>query len=135
MESFSHLPFSFCACNDSPREQRDAATGALQVDETKFPNGFTPLTKLAHSLGLKIGIYTSVSAVTCGGFAGSLHHEELDAATFVEWGFDFIKHDSCGQDYSVHDGGLQNATKRMRDGIEAASSRAGRPVVSLGEQR
>ena len=109
--------------------QRDATTGALEIDVTKFPDGFKPLTSLAHSLGLKIGIYTSVSAVTCGGFAGSLHHEELDSQTFVEWGFDFIKHDSCGQDYSVHDGGLQNATLRMRDGIAAASTKAGRPVV------
>ena len=96
---------------------RDAKTGRIVVDPVKFPNGFAPLTALAKKHGLKMGIYTSVSARTCAGFTGSLDHEAVDAAAFVEWGFDFIKHDTCGADYSVHDGGLQAAAKRMADGI------------------
>ena len=44
-----------------------------------------------HSKGLKIGIYTAVSHWTCGGFTGSLGHEETDAKSFVDWGFDFVK--------------------------------------------
>lgn len=97
------------------------ADGKIQTDPQKFPAGFAQLTARAHDKGLKIGIYTSVSAVTCGGYTGSLHHEALDAETFVQdWGFDLVKHDTCGVDYSVHDGGLQNATVRMRDGLWAA---------------
>eukprot|EP01065_Artemidia_motanka_P010782 TRINITY_DN15775_c0_g1_i1.p1 TRINITY_DN15775_c0_g1~~TRINITY_DN15775_c0_g1_i1.p1 ORF type:complete len:434 (+),score=126.46 TRINITY_DN15775_c0_g1_i1:57-1358(+) len=95
---------------------RDSA-GRIVVDPVKFPNGFEPLTARAHDKGLKIGIYTSVSARTCAGYLGSLWNEGVDAQTFVDWGFDFIKHDTCGTDYSVHDGGLQNATIRMRDAI------------------
>eukprot|EP01051_Picozoa_sp_SAG22_P016129 SAG22_NODE_2219_length_2823_cov_1.220999_2_plen_610_part_00 len=108
---------------------RDAATGWPVPDAAMFPNGFQPLTGLAHRLGLKVGIYTSVSAATCAGYTGSFGHEAADAAAFVEWGFDMIKHDTCGRDYGVHDGGLQNATERMRDGIWAAGLKAGRKIV------
>lgn len=91
--------------------------GKIQIDKAKFPNGFLSITKKAHDLGLKIGIYTSVSAVTCGGFTGSYMHEQTDAQSFVSWGFDLVKHDTCGTDYSVHNLGLQNATIRMRDAL------------------
>lgn len=50
---------------------RVAADGRIVVDPLKFPNGFQPVTSYVHSLGLKIGIYTSVSHTTCGGFPGS----------------------------------------------------------------
>jgi hypothetical protein len=99
---------------------RDAA-GRPVPDPIKFPHGFKPLTALAHSLGLRIGIYTSVSAATCAGYTGAFQHEATDAAAFVEWGFDSVKHDSCGRDYSVHDGSFQAAVSRMRDGIWNAS--------------
>eukprot|EP01044_Picomonas_judraskeda_P028134 COSAG03_NODE_9221_length_737_cov_1.468652_1_plen_38_part_10 len=26
---------------------------------------------------------------------GSLFHEAVDAAAFADWGFDFVKHDTC----------------------------------------
>jgi alpha-galactosidase len=107
---------------------RDAA-GHPVPDPEKFPSGFTPLTALAHSLGLLIGIYTSVSAATCAGYTGSFQHEATDAAAFVSWGFDSVKHDSCGRDYSVHDGSYQAAVSRMRDGIWAAGQAAGRKIV------
>jgi hypothetical protein len=99
---------------------RDAA-GRPVPDPSKFPHGFTPITALAHSLGLSIGIYTSVSSATCAGYTGAFQHEATDAAAFVEWGFDSIKHDSCGRDYNVHDGSFQAAVSRMRDGIWNAS--------------
>ena len=107
---------------------RDTA-GRPVPDPTKFPHGFKPITSLAHSLGLRIGIYTSVSAATCAGYTGAFQHEATDAAAFVDWGFDSIKHDSCGRDYNVHDGSFQAAVSRMRDGIWAASQAAGRKVV------
>ena len=107
---------------------RDAA-GRPVPDPVKFPRGFAPLTALAHSLGLRVGIYTSVSAATCAGYTGAFQHEATDAAAFVEWGFDSVKHDSCGRDFSVHDGSFQAAVSRMRDGIWAAGQKAGRKIV------
>ena len=59
-----------------------------------FPN-MRAFTDLVHSLGLKAGLYTSPGTSTCGGYAGALHHEEQDAKTFAEWGFDFLKYDWC----------------------------------------
>ncbi len=53
---------------------------------------------------------------------GSFEFEAIDAQTFVDWGFDFVKHDTCGTDYTVHDGGMQNATERMRNGLYAAGN-------------
>jgi len=63
------------------------------------PNGRFPdmkaMTDYVHGLGLKAGLYTSPGPRTCAGFYGSYDHEALDAARFVEWGFDFLKYDWC----------------------------------------
>ncbi len=48
-----------------------------------------------HSKGLKAGIYTSPGPLTCAGFEGAYQHEEIDARTFAEWGFDLLKYDWC----------------------------------------
>lgn len=108
--------------------QRDSK-GNLDVNLTKFPSGFKNLTDSVHQMGLKVGIYTSVSAVTCGGYVGSLNHEVQDAKWFVEMGFDFVKHDTCGTDCSVHDGCIQNATKRMGSTLRAEGARVGKQIV------
>ena len=62
---------------DIPAPRR--SDGRIVVDTAKFPGGFRPLTDYVHGLGLKIGIYTAVSARTCGGYTGSLGFEEIDA--------------------------------------------------------
>jgi len=59
-----------------------------------FPD-MKSMTGYIHSLGLKAGIYSSPGAKTCTGMAGSLNHEEQDAAQFAAWGFDFLKYDWC----------------------------------------
>jgi alpha-galactosidase len=59
------------------------------------------MTAYIHGLGLKAGIYTSPGPLTCAGFFGSNQHEALDAARFVEWGFDFLKYDWCSYDQVV----------------------------------
>ena len=48
-----------------------------------------------HAKGLKAGIYSSPGPTTCAGFEGSWQHEDQDAATFADWGFDFLKYDWC----------------------------------------
>ena len=61
------------------------ADGTIPVSQKKFPSGFKNLTDYVHSKGLKIGIYTAVSHWTCGGYTGSLGHEDTDAKSFVDW--------------------------------------------------
>ena len=53
------------------------------------------LADYAHSKGLKLGIYTARGSATCQGRPGSLHYELLDAATYCDWGIDYVEIDSC----------------------------------------
>jgi alpha-galactosidase len=69
--------------------------GKLKPCPIKFPSGMKALGEYIHSLGLKFGIYTSVGRYTCEGYPGSYGHEEVDAATFHDWGVDYVKIDWC----------------------------------------
>lgn len=91
---------------------RDTTTKRIVPDPTKFPNGISGLATQIHALGLKIGIYryvyqdTSLAEIylwlynsdagtaTCAGFPGSLGFESIDAATWSEWGIDYLKYGS-----------------------------------------
>ncbi len=72
---------------------------ARNPDGTIRPNKHFPdmkaLCDYIHSKGLKAGIYTSPGPRTCAGYEGAYQHEELDARTFAQWGFDFLKYDWC----------------------------------------
>jgi hypothetical protein len=70
-----------------------AANGELSSN-SKFPD-MKKLTDYVHSLGLKIGIYSSPGPRTCGGYLGSYQHEEQDAKMFADWGIDYLKYDWC----------------------------------------
>ena len=48
-----------------------------------------------HGLGLKAGLYSSPGPLTCGNCAGSWQHEQQDAQTYSNWGFDYLKYDWC----------------------------------------
>jgi hypothetical protein len=61
---------------------------------SKFPD-LTALSDYIHSKGLKFGIYSSPGSRTCGGFLGSLNHEEQDIKTYEKWGVDYLKYDLC----------------------------------------
>ncbi len=54
-----------------------------------------PLADYVHSLGLKIGLYSSPGPWTCGGCAGSYGYEKQDAESYARWGFDYLKYDWC----------------------------------------
>lgn len=51
-----------------------------------------------HSKGLKFGLYSSAGTMTCEKRAGSLGHEEMDAADYASWGVDYLKYDNCFND-------------------------------------
>ena len=60
----------------------------------KFPN-MPALCGYVHSLGLKIGIYSSPGPKTCGGYEGSYTFEAKDAMAYAAWGIDYLKYDWC----------------------------------------
>jgi alpha-galactosidase len=78
--------------DDTWQGERDAS-GMLHAN-AKFPD-MKALADYVHSKGLKIGIYSSPGAKTCGGYEGSLGHEEQDAQLYAGWGFDYLKYDLC----------------------------------------
>lgn len=67
--------------------------GRLCGDGNSFPSGMSSLVKKINSLGLKAGIYSSNGTLTCEGLPASLGHEAIDADTFAEWGFEYLKYD------------------------------------------
>ncbi|KAG6902744.1 hypothetical protein C0995_011892 [Termitomyces sp. Mi166 len=71
---------------------RDSTTGRMVPDPNKFPNGIASLATKIHAVGLKIGIYSDAGTATCAGYPGSLGTEALDAATFNDWGIDYLKY-------------------------------------------
>ena len=67
--------------------------GRMRPNEN-FPD-MKALADYVHAKGLKVGLYTSPGPTTCARYEGSYKHEEIDAKTYAEWGFDFLKYDWC----------------------------------------
>ncbi len=75
-------------------KERDE-NGRMVPDPEKFPHGMKYVSDYVHSKGLKFGMYSCAGVLTCAGYPGSYGHEWIDAATFAEWGVDFLKYDYC----------------------------------------
>ncbi|EOO00530.1 putative alpha-galactosidase a protein [Phaeoacremonium minimum UCRPA7] len=72
-----------------------ASNGSMIWDPEKFPHGLPWLTQYIKSHGFIPGIYTDAGNLSCGGYPGALDHEEIDAADFEAWGFEYVKLDGC----------------------------------------
>ncbi|MCQ2578044.1 MAG: hypothetical protein MJ176_05890 [Treponema sp.] len=70
--------------------------GKLSNEPEKFPDDFKVLSDYIHSKGLKFGMYNDIGTNLCAGAAvGTCGHEKEDAASYVNWGVDFLKVDNC----------------------------------------
>lgn len=96
------------------------------VGNARFPD-MKALADYIHSKGLKIGIYSSPAPQVCGGYQGSYGHEEEDAQTFADWGYDYLKYDWCGAFaiYETTPADLQGAYQKMGEALQ----KTGRPIV------
>jgi alpha-galactosidase len=106
------------------------------LDGTIHPNARFPdmkgLADYIHSLGLKAGLYSSPGPYTCGGCTGSYQHEDQDARTYGDWGFDYLKYDWCSYNriYQAQDGGKGLAGLQKPYQVMAASlGRVPRDIV------
>ncbi|KAF7970851.1 hypothetical protein HWV62_22740 [Athelia sp. TMB] len=88
---FLDAGYNFINIDDCWLTAERTASGTLQVDNTKFPEGMNNLTDYLHGLGFKAGIYEDEGTETCAGYSGSLNSETTDARSFVDWGFDYAK--------------------------------------------
>ncbi|CAH9139691.1 unnamed protein product [Cuscuta epithymum] len=69
--------------------------GELVADPNSFPSGIKALADYVHEKGLRLGIYSDAGVFTCQVRAGSLYHENDDAALWASWGVDYLKYDNC----------------------------------------
>ncbi len=111
------------------------ASGNLQADPQRFPQGMKAVAGAIHALGLKFGIYEDAGSATCGRFAGSgqpqgggKDHFLKDARLFASWGVDYLKLDGCN--VYAPPGSSQEAAYRKAYAAESAALKAvGRPIV------
>ncbi|GFR39915.1 hypothetical protein Agub_g421, partial [Astrephomene gubernaculifera] len=115
--------YTYVNIDDCWMEKRDPATGRIQPFKDKFPSGMKALGDYIHGLGLKFGIYSDTGNHTCEGYPGSWGYEKLDAATYAEWGVDYLKYDYCGMEGVTEP--VRASYERMRDALAAT----GRPVL------
>lgn len=98
-----------------------AADGRIIADPQRFPGGMKALADYVHGKGLLFGIYSDIGPKTCAGRPGAAGHFDLDAATYAEWGIDYIKVDWCNCD-DLH---APSEYARFRDALR----RSERPIV------
>ena len=93
--------------------------GAINSN-SRFPD-MKGLADYIHARGLKAGLYSSPGKYTCGRCAGSYEHEQQDAQSYADWGFDYLKYDWCGYKkiYQKEEGqaGYEKPYKVMADAI------------------
>ena len=91
--------------NGAPRE----VDGRIRANG-RFPD-MKALCDYVHGKGLKIGLYSSPGPLDCAGFVGSYQHEEQDALSYADWGFDFLKYDWCSYQQIAKDDSMAEARK------------------------
>ncbi len=112
--------------DDTWEGQRDAQGNI--TSNTKFPD-MKALTEYVHSKGLKIGLYSSPGPKTCAGYEGSYGHEEQDAQTYSQWGFDYLKYDWCSASQIYKNEEMQAVYQKMGDALRGGRDRPRRPMV------
>lgn len=85
--------WSYMNIDDGWEAEKRNTKGEI-VTNCKFPD-MKVLGNWLHDHGLKFGIYSSPGPKTCGGYLGSWQHEKQDAATYANWGIDYLKYDWC----------------------------------------
>ena len=86
--------YAYMNIDDAWEADERTPDGYIQAND-KFPD-MKALGDWLHSNGLKFGIYSSPGDYSCGGFIGSLDHEQQDAEVWNSWGVDYLKYDWCG---------------------------------------
>jgi alpha-galactosidase len=106
--------------------ERDA-NGEI-LPNPRFPD-MKGLTDYIHGKGLKAGIYSSPGPWTCGGCVGSWQHEDLDAARYGAWGFDYLKYDWCSYGSVEHNDRSLPALKKPYEVMRAALDKVPRDII------
>ena len=112
--------YKYLVIDDCWQVARDAS-GRIMADPRRFPGGMKALADYVHGKGLLFGLYTDVGPKTCAGRPASFGFEDMDAASYAEWGVDYVKVDWCNAD---------NLDPRVEyTKFRDALRKAGRPIV------
>ncbi len=122
--------YQYVNVDDCWQGERD--TSGVLHPNSKFPD-MKALADYVHSKGLKFGIYSSPGPKTCAGFAGSLGHEEQDAATFAKWGVDWLKYDLCTFKGTAEE--EIAAYQKMHDALEKTGRKILFAICQYGKDR
>lgn len=94
--------YNYVNIDDCWMDTKRDAKGRLTPDPIRFPSGIKALAKYVHSRGLRLGIYSDMGPLTCGGFPGTpLDKVITDAQTFASWDVDMLKLDGCYSNSSI----------------------------------
>ncbi|MDR3708363.1 MAG: NPCBM/NEW2 domain-containing protein [Capsulimonadaceae bacterium] len=118
--------YQYVNIDDTWEGQRDAQ--GRVTSNAKFPD-MTGLANYVHQKGLKIGIYSSPGPQTCARYEGSYQHEELDAQTYADWGFDYLKYDWCSYGDVVKGQSGPDVFKKPYAVMGKALAKASRDIV------
>ena len=144
-EGLRDANYSYLIIDDCWVAGRNATTGRLYADPTRFPRGIAHIAQYAHARGLLLGLYTDVTRNPCvhGQYQregehvpGSLGHYEIDARTFASWGVDYVKADFCNGSHHVGMGADRKLVftvdpKEAYTNFSRALSNAGRPMYFI----
>lgn len=78
---------------DDTWEAKRSADGKITGND-RFPS-MAGMASAIHKMGLRAGLYSSPGPYTCAGFDACYQHEQQDANTYADWGFDYLKYDWC----------------------------------------
>ncbi|KFO93718.1 Alpha-N-acetylgalactosaminidase, partial [Buceros rhinoceros silvestris] len=120
-DGWRELGYEYINIDDCWSAMRRDAAGRLVPDPERFPSG-TLLSSQVHARGLKLGIYSDLGKLTCGGYPGTtLDRVKQDAQTFAEWGVDMLKLDGCYSSGEEQAEGYPEMAKAL--------NATGRPIV------
>ncbi|KAM3080989.1 hypothetical protein ACMFMG_004948 [Clarireedia jacksonii] len=121
------LGYHYVILDDCWSNGRNASNNnSLIADSSKFPNGMKAVADAIHDLGLGFGMYSDAGLYTCGGYAGSLGYETVDANYFAEVGIDYLKYDNC---YNTGQAGTQHLSAQRYRVMSDALNATGRPIL------
>lgn len=124
---FRDLGYKVIIFDDAMTEQNRTANGTLIENAAKFPGGLKNLVDEAlHAQGLDFGVYSSAGRWTCGGYAGSLGHEQADATWWASLGADYLKYDNC---YNEGNSGTPQISEHRYAVMSNALNSTGRNIV------
>lgn len=118
--------FQYINIDDTWEAGRDAH-GNIQSN-SKFPD-MKALADYVHANGLKIGLYSSPGPKTCGGYTASYQHEDQDAQTYANWGFDYLKYDWCSYGGIAHGDNSLAALQKPYAVMRKSLDKANRDIV------